>query len=261
MLRGIPVELRASLVEGIQHFVEAQRDSDWNQVSLLLGEFRGMSYGTRYSKAHKECLIEQMKSERMLSFQPTGAGFSTAMLGRPLSQKWWYISGVAEFDKQGSKVERETTIIAYRHEGRWFFTPPNYDEQWRATKLTDAELSAYMKVEIAPSCPLQLVRLSVKMDPQFRSLRRLSFDLRNNSKKEVDGLGFRILTTNANGYMSTGMPFKMRPGEVVSSPDNIKYAGYAYYCEGESEKRFIIDWVTFKDGSKWSLQAPKRKRR
>src|ERR1044072_6936514 len=91
VLRGIPVELRASLVEGIQHFVKAQRDNDWNQVSLLLGEFRGMSYGIQYSKTHKECLIEQMKSERMLSFQPTGAGFSTAMLGRPLSQKWWYI--------------------------------------------------------------------------------------------------------------------------------------------------------------------------
>jgi len=262
-LRGIPADLRSSLVEGIQQFVEAQRKGDWDQVSLLLGEFRGSSYGRRYTKAHKECLIEQMKSERMLTFAPIGASFSTEILSRPLSQKWWYIRGIAEFDKDGVNRKTETAITAYRFEGHWFFTPPNFDRQWEATKISEVDfakdLSGHLKVEISPNCPLEVVRVSVRIDPEYRSLRRLSFVLRNNSKKEVDGLGFRIVQIGRDGGMSTGMPFYMGPGEIVASPDNIKYAGYAYYCEGESEKRFIIDWVRFKDGSRWKLRASKKK--
>ena len=85
-LRGIPTDLRSSLVEGIQQFVEAQRVGNWDQVSILLGDFRGSSSGKRYTKRHKECLIEQMKSERMLSFTTIDVGFSTAILGRPVSE-------------------------------------------------------------------------------------------------------------------------------------------------------------------------------
>ena len=262
-LRGIPVHLHSSLLQGIQQFVEAQRVGDWDQVSNLLGDFRGVTYRKRYTKQHKECLIEQMKSEPMVSFTTMGIGYSTEILSLPLEQKWWFIDGIAEFDKNGVKAERKTAIIAYRFRGRWFFTPPDYDARWEAEKITEAELNAdlsgFLKVEIAPDCPLELVRLSVRMDPEFRSLRRLSFDLRNNSKKEVDGLGFRIVNVSGDGSMMSGMPFKMRPGETVSSPDRIKYSGYGYYCEGESYKRFIIDHVSFKDGSTWSLRGGRKK--
>ena len=265
-LRAIPVHLHSSLLEGIEKFAEAQRVGNWEQVSILLGDFRGgASYRKRYTKQHKECLIEQMKSEPMVSFTLTGAGYSTEILGLPLEKKWWYISGFAEFSKNGVKAERKTTIIAYRFHGRWFFTPPDYDDRWRAEKITEADLnedlSRFLKVEIAPDCPLELVRLSVRMDPEFRSLRRVSFDLRNNSRKEVSGLGFSIVNVSGDGSLMSGMPFKMLPGETVSSPDRIKYSGYVHYCEGESHKRFIIDDVSFKDGSEWSLKRRRQRKR
>lgn len=262
-LRAIPVHLHASLLEGIEKFVEAQRVGNWDQVSVLLGDFRGAANGKRYTKQHKECLIEQMKSEPMLSFTTTGAGFSTAILGLPLERKWWLINGIAKFDKDGVKKERETTITAYRSEGRWFFAPPSYDERWQAEKITEADLNAdmsrYLRIEIAPDCPVELVRLSVSMDPKFRSLRQLNFDLRNNSKKEVDRLGFSILYVSGYGSTTVGTPFHMRPGEIVSRPNAVKYGGYAFYCEGEAERRFVIDWVTFKDGTRWSRRAGRRR--
>ena len=260
-LRGIPVHLHSSLLEGIQQFVEAQRVGDWDKVSSLLGDFRGAANGQRYTKQHKECLIGQMKSEPMLSFTLTRISFSTAILGKPLERKWWYVRGIAEFDKAGVKAEKETSIIAYRVQGRWFFTPPNYDDRWRAEKITEADLnedlSRFLKVEIAPDCPLELVRFSARIDPKFLSLRQLSFDLRNNSKKEVIRIAVSIAPLNGKGSLFISTPFQMRPGETVSSWDDIKYGGYAYYCEGESVKRLTIDRVTFKDGSTWS---PKRTR-
>lgn len=264
-LRGIPPELHSSLLEGIQRFVEAQRVGNWDQVSVLLGDFRGASYRKRFTKQHKECLIEQMKSERMLSFAPMRVSLSTEILGMPLSQKWWFIHGIAEFDKNGVKAERETSITAYRFQDRWFFTPPNYDERWQAEKITEADLNAdlsgFLKVDIAPDCPLELVRLSVRMDPKFRSLRQLSFDLRNKSKKEVERIGFRIDTPGSTGSTTVGTPFKMYPGETVSSANSVNYGGYAYYCEGESERRFSIDWVRFKDGSRWTLKQGQQRRK
>jgi hypothetical protein len=260
--RGLPD--RPALVERIKQFVEAQREQDWNQVSALLGPFRNNAYGRRYTNEHKQCLIEQMKSGPMLTFAPIGAGYSTEILGRPLSQKWWYIRGIAEFGNDGHSVKREATIIAYRFESQWFFTPPNYDDEWKGTKITAAnlaeDLGRYLRVEIAPGCPLELIRLAVRIDPKYRSLRRVSFDLRNNSRKEVDGLGFRIVTVSGDGSTSVGMPFNMSPGEIVSSPDNITYSGYVYYCEGESYNRFIIDRVSFKDGSEWTSVKRRRKR-
>ena len=172
-----------------------------------------------------------------------------------------FIEGIAEFDKGGVKAERKATITAYRFQGRWFFTPPGYDDRWKTEKITEAELnedfSRFLKVEIAPDCPLELVRLSVRMDPKSRSLRQLSFDLRNNSKKEVDRIAFSLVHISGKGSVFTSTPFEMRPGEIVSSHENTWYVGYVYYCEGESEKRFTIDRVTFKDGSLWS---PKRSR-
>lgn len=255
-LRGIPAHLHSSLLEGIEQFVEAQRVGNWDQVSILLGDFRGASSGKRYTKQHKECLIEQMKSEPMLTFTTTGVSYSTAILGRPLEQKWWSINGIAKFDKDGVKTERETTITAYRSQGRWFFAPPSYDDRWQAEKITEADLnedlSRFLRVEIAPDCPLELVRLSVRMDPKFRSLRQLNFDLRNNSKKQVDRISFSILNVSGDGSTTVGTPFQMRPGETVSRPNAVKYGGYGYYCEGESVRRFVIDSVTFKDGTRWS---------
>jgi len=261
--RGLPDQ--AALVQRIQEFVKAQREQDWNRVSNLLGPFRGSAYGKRYTNDHKQCLIEQMKSDPMLTFAPMGAGFSTEILSRPLSKKWWYIRGIAEFGKQRRNVKIDSTIIAYRFEGQWFYTPPDYDDEWEATKINEADLvedlSRFLKVEIDPDCPLELVRLSVHIDPKYRSLRRLSFDLRNNSRKEVDGLTFRIAEVSGDGSMTSGMPFKMMPGETVSSPDHINYSGYAYYCEGESYKRFIIDSVSFKDGTRWKPKRTRVKRR
>lgn len=262
-LRGIPEHLHASLLEGIDQFVEAQRVGNWDQVTVLLGDFRGNANGKRYTKQHKECLIEQMKSEPMLTFTTTRVSYSTEILGRPLEQKWWSINGIAEFEKGGVKKERETTMTAYRSQGRWFFAPPSYDERWQAEKITEADLNAdmsrFLRVEIAPDCPLELVRLSVRMDPKFRSLRQLDFDLRNNSKKEVVRLGFSILSVSGNGSTTVGTPFQMRPGEIVSRPNAVKYGGYAYYCEGESVRRFVIDFVTFKDGSRWSRRGGRKR--
>ena len=263
-LRGIPASLRSSLSQRIHDFTEAQRQGKWDRAGELLGKFRGSAHGRQYTNGHRQCLIEQMKSAPMVGFAPVGVGYSTEILSRPLSEKWWYIRGSAEFTREGHSVKGEATIIAYRYQGQWFFTPPNYDDESeskiRAQDLA-ADLSNYLKVEIAPDCPLEMTRLSVKVNARYRSLRNITFDLRNKSRKEVHGLGFRIAKADGKGSMSSGMPFRISPGATTSSPDNISYSGYVYYCEGESLNRFIIDWVSFSDGTKWNLKVKKVTRR
>lgn len=260
-LSGIPASIRSSLLERIQQFVEAQRNGEWDKVAGLLGEFRDNSYRRRYTDEHKECLVEQMKSSPMIKFTPMGAGHSTEILSKPLSRKWWYIRGEAEFRATVEKVQGQTTIVAYRHGGEWFLTPSNYDEEWKRSRISSedlaADLSQYLRIEIAPDCPLEIADLSVKIHPKYRSLRLVSFKLRNKTRKGVDGLGFRIEKVDGSGSMSSGMPFNVKPGEVGASPGNITYSGYVYYCEGESYNRFLIDWVSFADGSEWK---PNRRR-
>ena len=263
-LRGIPYNLQPSLLERIREFTEAQRNGEWEKIPALLGEFRDNSYRRRYTDEHRQCLIEQMKSSPMVSFVPSGAGISTETLSKPLSRKWWYIRGEAKFRNDGQDVKGQATIVAYRYSGQWFLTPPNYDDEWKRTKISTedlaADLSKYLKVEVPPDCPLEIMNLSVKIHPNYRSLRQVTFNVRNKSRKNVDGLGFRIEKMDRSGSMSSGTSLEIKAGEIVHSPDNITYSAYVYYCEGESYNRFIIDWVRFADGTRWKKTNKRRSR-
>lgn len=253
----IPVELRASLLDRIQLFIEAQRTERWDEVAALLGEFRGHSYRKPYTKEHKQCLIEQMKSSPMVSFHPAGAARSTEILSKPLSRKWWDIKGDAEFKTATGTTTRRETIRAYRFKGEWYLTPSSYDDAWARAKLSEEDLSAelnrYYKLEVHPDCPLEILDLSVRIDPQYLSQRQVSFKVRNKSTKTVDGMGFRLEWIDGRGSLSSGAWINIGPGETVAGPDRISSSGYMYYCEGEAYHRLLVDHVSFTDGTEWSL--------
>ena len=80
-----------------------------------------------YTPAHRACLIEQMKSMPLISFELKSEMFSTEILSTPPSQRWWYLNGDAVFKVNGTEQKAQTSFIAYRENGQWYFAPPNYD--------------------------------------------------------------------------------------------------------------------------------------
>lgn len=260
-LQAVPPKLWPSLSERINDFTASQANGDWERVKALLGDFRGRSYGLRYTNEHKQCLIEQMQANTLVSFKPTGVGYSSEIVGRPWSEKWFSIRGDADTVRDGKTVKSTETITAYRYQGNWFLSPPNYDRESELAKITAADLAAdqsdHLKIEIAADCPVEMISSSVRIDDEYRAYRRLTFVLRNKSKKEIDGIGFNIGKVGGPASLLVGMPFSIAPGGTTSSPDNISYVAYGYYCAGEFYHWFTIDMVTFTDGSRWDLKGKK----
>jgi hypothetical protein len=160
-----------------------------------------------------------MKANALVGFRPTGVGYSTEILSRPWSEKWFHIKGDAETVRDGTSVTGTETITAYRYQGNWFLSPPNYDE-WNLAKISAADLAAdrgdHLKMEIAPDCPVEMISSSVRIDEKHRSERRLTFVLRNKSKKEVDRIGFNIVKVGGPPSLLMSMPFSIAPGGTTS---------------------------------------------
>ncbi len=258
----IPISLQQSLKQRLDQFIIAQKEGRWDDVALLMGDFRSNSNGRRYTQEQKKCLIEQMKASPLAIFDYKKTGFSTEILGMPLSRKWWYIIGETGASSDAFK-KKQVTITAYRASGKWFFSPPNLDDEWVRERISEEDLKAdfskYLQVIVPLDCPVELLDLSVHIDPKFLSLRNVQFKVRNRSRKAVRGFSFKIIRSDENGGISVGTGLHMEPGEVVDGPTDLNYSAYLFYCEGEQHRRLIMDSVEFVDGAQWKLRTGLRK--
>jgi hypothetical protein len=221
----------------------------------MLGRFRGGSRGPLYSQAHKECLLEQMKAMPMLSFVTERTIFSTATLSIPAANRWWGLVGAAEYKTPSGIVKSTAQITAYRDRGEWYFTPPNYDREWARDRVTVADFlvdrSNNIELELDPTCPVEISDLSVVMDREFLSLRKINFTLRNKTKKKIVGYGLRLGVVGEHCFgLLQGSPLTIEPHGTARASE-VTYSGYGYYCDGEVKRRLIIDHVSFAGGSSW----------
>lgn len=261
---GIPFRLKPSLDEGIRRFTEAQATGRWDEVAKMLGRFRGGSRGTLYSPEHKECLLSQVKAMPMTSFVTEQIMFSTEILSTPAAKRWWFLMGVAKYKTSKSTIKSPSQITVYRDRGEWYFTPPNYDDDWVRDRVTEADFlvdrSANIVLELDPACPVEIHDLSVAMDREFLSLRKLNFTLRNKTNKKIVGYGLRLGSVGDHcfGFMQ-GSPLTIESHGTARASE-VTYSAYVYYCEGETKKRLVIDEVNFADRSSWTDPRFRRKR-
>ena len=119
---NIPRPWQARFKERLDLFVEYQRTKQWDKVSSMLGELNGGRDRKKYSVEERRKLIEQLSSKPISNFALNKIIFSTEILSRPLSKRWWYVLGTAEYAEGDKSVRAPTRFTAYRHKGEWFFS-------------------------------------------------------------------------------------------------------------------------------------------
>ena len=254
----LPEALRPSLLARLGQYTQAQAEDQWDTVALMLGRSRGGGrVAMPYTPAHRACLIEQMKSMPLISFELKSEMFSTEILSTPPSQRWWYLNGDAVFKVNGTEQKAQTSFIAYRENGQWYFAPPNYDELWEKTHLTNADRSADYADEIVihrtANCPLEVLDLHAHLDKTYPSIRNLTFKLKNVSDKQVKGYSLRLYING--GDVIYGAGYTIDPGD--SRDEKMDSTRYSYLCEGIRKDNLVVDEVNFADGSRWRLPKPR----
>ena len=250
---GIPTSLQPALDQRLAMFTAAQANQQWEDVSALLGRYRKGGNGFLYTVEHKNCFLQQIQSAPMVSFAAESIAYSSELHSTPPDQRWWYMRGVAEFKKSSGVVREITTVVAYRDQGEWYFTPPNYDDEWEKSHVTAADrLADYrseVQLDLHPECPLRVRDWQVRMDAKFPSLRDMTYSLVNNSPKKVTS--YTLELAQDGGSITAGLPTAIDPGSVSRREKPLTYSAYVYWCEGISPHRFVIDSVSFVDGSEW----------
>jgi hypothetical protein len=257
---AIPESLKPSLNARLNAFTEAQAQGDWQKVSDMLGPRR---FREVYTKAHKECLISQMQAFPMTSFTVKDYWVSTEIFSTPFERRWWYVNGEATFRNSEGEQNQSISLIAYRYQAEWYFTPPSYDEYWERTKVSGAELAADHASEINllndSRAPLEIIDLQAFIDEKYRSLLNLKFKLRNLSSKRIKG--YTVLLYRGDGSTSFSSGCALEPGDSVDVT-KMNSSRYVYYCEGVSKDNMIVESVRFSDGSEWThSQRSKRRSR
>jgi hypothetical protein len=255
---AIPDALKPSLQARLSLYTQAQAEGRWDTVATMLGRRRGGSGSAPvYTPAHKACLISYMQNFPLISFTMTGAGFSTEILNEPMSKRWWTISGDAVYKTDLGEKKSKTLFIAYRDEGQWYFTPPNFDNLWHETHQTDAERTADYADEItiqrSPTCPIEFSDLHAYLDKQYSTLLHITFKLRNRSRKKVTWYTLRL-------YTDRGAQTSTAPNEIdvgTSRDEKMESSRYTYFCAGARQENLIVDEVNFADGSQWRLPGLK----
>jgi hypothetical protein len=199
-----------------------------------------------------------MKTMPMSSFELKNEMFSTEILGTPPSRRWWFVGGDAVLKIDGAERKGQISFIAYRESGQWYFTPPNIDEYWEKSHLTDEDRSADYADEIlihrTPNCPIKITDLHAYLDKTYPSIRNLTFKLKNDSAKQITGYTLRLYIKGGDVIYGAGN--RIEPG--ASRDEKMDSTRYSYLCEGIRKDNLIVDEVDFSDGSAWRLPRAKK---
>jgi hypothetical protein len=123
---NIPRSLQSSLRKRLDLFVEYHKTKQWDKLSAMRGDFYGGYNRKKYTPEDKRKVIKQQVNNRQwLNFTLEKITFSASSSDLPLSKRWWYIDGVAEYLIDGKAVQRDVRFIVYFHKGEWYFSPPD----------------------------------------------------------------------------------------------------------------------------------------
>jgi hypothetical protein len=190
----------------------------------------------------------------MVSFAHESTRYSSELMMTPAASRWWYLDGPAAFRDSGSETRR-VTVVAYLDGGEWYFTPPNYDREWEIAHVTEMQRAADYRsqvwVDLAPGCPLEIRDLHISMNQKYLSLRDASFTLMNKSSKTIKAYGLALGRADEECFVTRGSPTLIPPAAASGNEKALGYSAYLYWCEGVSDRRLVIDWVTFADGTEW----------
>jgi hypothetical protein len=261
-----PEALRPDLESRVRAFVEAQANDDWDQVALLLGKYRRGGNYMPYTPSHRACLVDEMKPVPMIAFDYMvwDKSFSSEILSTPPGRRWWTLVGEATIRQGSHENKTHMSLVAYRDEGKWYFTPPPIDNANAASHFTPEELAADLneKVQIrcGPRCPLEVVDLHVFIDKDNVMTHKIHFRLSNNTGKKVTGYTYQISESNNDGSLvsATGDPRDWIDPRGVSRPIDDDDPTAYYWCEGEVQTRIEILDVQFEDGSTWDGARARR---
>ena len=251
---SLPTDLRPSLQDRLSLFTQAQADGRWDEVELLLGKYRRGGTGNHlYTATHKQCLISQMQSHPLIAFTFSFEKVlhSTEILSMPASSRWWYLAGEGKFRTQSGETKQETQVVAYRDNGQWYFTPPNYDQSWEKAHITEADFlidrANEVDVKNNPKSPIEIRDVHVFMQRTYPSLRDVKFTLQNRTGKKVKGFTVRLYDRDGSVTYTAG--HEIEPN--ASLEEKMDSSAYAYFCDGIKKQHLMVERVFFADGSQW----------
>lgn len=256
----VPLELQGSLVSRLNLFLNAQAEGQWDHISALLGSFRtAFVRDIPYTAAHRACLISAMKARPMVEFNlkevrdsPFSSMFIRIPAGRErLARRSWVLVGEGLFRGDSATVKKPTSVVAYRDQEEWYFTPAPVDN----IELTRDELLRERKDDVQllvpADCPLEVVDLHVVIDPKHVGSRQVHFRLRNRTSKPIARYGFKMDDERQDGSIEFGSGKGLEPGGITDE-FNEDYVLYSFWrCEGEPPIRIQIDHVGFAEGTEW----------
>jgi len=126
---GIPASQQDHLVKRLNRYIHLQRTEQWEGVSNLLGVYYlGDSGKTAFTPPQKLETLTAVRSRPIVRFIPERAITSSSLFLNPppADEWWWWIIGTADRVECGRVVRvQEEMVVAYRHNGEWFFLPSN----------------------------------------------------------------------------------------------------------------------------------------
>lgn len=266
---SLPNDLQSSLEERFSKFVAAQAGEQWGEMADLLGRCRmGCNpHGSLYTSSYKQCMVSRMQAVRMRAFDYSiqslsacaaeGEESSTGTVMRLTAEKLsWYLSGTGTFQTSSEEWTEPAVVVAYRDEGQWYFTPPQWkmQDKWEKVHYTEADFLRDRKDEISvrnsPSSPVQITDVHLYMDRQDPSSRNVTFELQNKTSKKVVAVDMGISIDDDSGAVFFGGgAFQIEPkGNLAGKQD---FSAYSDYCEGIWKQTMTVNTVEFADGSRW----------
>jgi hypothetical protein len=254
-----PEALRSDLDSRVHAFTEAQASGDWVQVAILLGRYRRGGNYMLYTPSHRACLVEEMKRVPMIAFdyKVWDRSFSSEILSTAPGRRWWTLVGEATFRQGAHENKTHMSLVAYRDEGKWYFTPPPIDNGNAASHFTAeqraADLNDKVLLQKGQSYSLEVVEFHVFMDKDNVMTHRIHFRLHNKSAKKVTSYSYRISESNNDGSeeSATGNNLDWNAPHGISHQFESDHPTAYYWCEGEAVTKIEILDVGFEDGSTW----------
>ena len=260
-----PQELRPQLQSRLERFLKAQEDGNWEEVAQMLGSYRRGNQYLEYTPEHKACFIAQMKTMPMVAFDFSvqESPFSSEIMFTPAGRRWWTLVGEGSFRKGAEIIKHRASLVAYRDQNDWYFTPPPFDDNaWAREHLGPEEIARDHGGEVEliapPGFPIEVVDLHVFIDPEDPASRKVRFRLHNKADKRITAYSFEISDAKGRGSISVGTgaaPDAIEPGGLSRVWEE-NYAAYLYWCEGESPMRIKLQDVTFAGGASFSTNPP-----
>jgi hypothetical protein len=277
--RKLPDELQSSLQERLSTFLTAQAAEHWDDVAELLGRCRfGCTRGNLYTDSYKQCLVSRMQEARMLDFdssiQDPSICVTTEKEMEPIGEivdrfaaerSSWYLRGTGRFQTSLEDWLEQTNVIAYRDQGQWYFTPPQWQMQdkWEKAHYTEADFARDRRDEIevrnSPSSPVEIIDVHAYINRRYPSLRNLTFKLRNKTPKKVTALTVWIHNETITGEEDLSEGPIQPMGQLAE--EDASFPVYIDFCEGVWKHTMLIKDVGFADGSKWLSKQPGKSER